>query len=384
MKTLKLYDKNSYIKEFNANVLSCEEYNENYAVVLSETAFFPEGGGQGSDKGYLDNAEVFDVQITDEKIFHITDKPLPVGVTVTGIIDWHRRFDFMQQHSGEHIISGIAHKLFGCENVGFHLGEDIVTLDFDKPLEKTEIEKLEKLSNEAVFKNLNFYTYYPDSETLKNLTYRSKKELDGDIRIVEIEDTDMCACCAPHVKCSGEIGIIKFISTERLRGGVRIEIKCGTRALNDYCEKFDNTLKISNKLCVKQNETADAVDRLLGQIAELKFELTGYKKHIIASKVENFENSAEITASFEENFDMKELQNFADSLFKTYGGIRAVLSDRQDGFSFVISGEDKALQDFFACFKAEFSVKGGGRNGMVQGTVLAKREEIENFFGELK
>ena len=380
MKTIKLYDDNSYIKDFYATVLSCEEFGENYAVLLDKTAFFPEGGGQGSDTGTLGNASVLDVQIKDDEIYHITDSCLPVGDTVCGVIDWKRRFDFMQQHSGEHIISGIANKLYGCENVGFHLGEAIVTLDFDMPLRADELKKLEALSNEAVFKNLEFYTYYPDDETLKNLSYRSKKELEGDIRIVEIEDTDICACCAPHVKNSGEIGIIKFMSSESLRGGVRIEIKCGTRAFNDYCEKFDNTLKISNKLCVKQNETAEAVDRLLCQMNELKFELTGYKKQIIASKVANFENSAEITACFEENFDMKELQAFADMLYKTYGGIRAVFSKKNDGFSFVFCSDEEKLQALFARFKSEFSVKGGGRGNMLQGTVEAQKEALEKFF----
>lgn len=380
MKTVKLYDQDSHLTEFEATVIDSYPFADGFATILDSTAFFPEGGGQASDIGFLDDAKVYDVQINEEIIYHYTTKQFEKGTKVKGKINFKRRFDFMQQHSGEHIISGIAHKLYGCENVGFHLGLDIVTLDFDKPLEKTEIEKLEKLSNEAVFKNLNFYTYYPDSETLKKLSYRSKKELEGDIRIVEIEDTDMCACCAPHVKKSGEIGIIKFMSSESLRGGVRIEIKCGTRAFNDYCEKFDNTLKISNKLCVKQNETAEAVDRLLCQMNELKFELTGYKKQTIASKVANFENSAEITACFEENFDMKELQAFADMLYKTYGGIRAVFSKKNDGFSFVFCSDEEKLQALFARFKSEFSVKGGGRGNMLQGTVEAQKEALEKFF----
>ena len=383
MKTVKLYDENSFIKEFYATVISCEEFGENYAVLLDKTAFFPEGGGQGSDLGTLGNANVLDVQIKGDEIHHITDDSLAVGDTVCGVIDWKRRFDFMQQHSGEHIVSGIANKLFGCENVGFHLGEEIVTLDFDKPLDKYQLKKLELLSNEVIFKNLNFYTYYPDEKTLKNLTYRSKKELDGDIRIVEIEDTDICACCAPHVKKSGEIGIIKFISSESLRGGVRIEIKCGTRALNDILDKYDNIQKISKALCVKQNETAEAVDRLLAQVSELKFQLTGLKKHIISEKIEFFNLASQLSAEFEENYDIKEMQLLADGLYKNYGGIRAVFSKREDGFSFVIRGKENELEEFFSRFKVEFSVKGGGRNGMVQGTVFAKEKEIEKFFGEI-
>ncbi len=383
MKTVKLYDEDSFIKEFYATVISCEEFGENYAVLLDKTAFFPEGGGQASDLGTLGNANVLDVQIKGDEIYHITDDSLAVGDIVCGVIDWKRRFDFMQQHSGEHIISGVANKLFDCENVGFHLGEEIVTLDFDKPLDKYQLKKLELLSNEVIFKNLNFYTYYPDEKTLENLTYRSKKELDGDIRIVEIEDTDICACCAPHVKKSGEIGIIKFISSESLRGGVRIEIKCGTRALIDILDKYDNIQKISKALCVKQNETAEAVDRLLNQISEQKFEITDLKRQIISAKVSSFRNEKDISCVFEGNFDMKELQSFADLLYKTYGGIRAVFSKKNDGFSFVICGDEAKLQTLFTRFKSEFSVKGGGRNGMVQGTVFAKENEIEKFFGEI-
>ncbi len=378
--TEKLYDRDSHLQEFSAAVISCEEYFENWAVELSATAFFPEGGGQGSDRGFIDNAKVSDVQVKDGKIIHITDSPLPIGETVTGTLDFNRRFDFMQQHSGEHIVSGVAHSLYGCENVGFHLGEDIVTLDFDKPLSKEQILKIEALSNKAVFENRNFYTYYPDEEQLKNLTYRSKKELEGAVRIVEIEGIDMCACCAPHVKTSGEIGIIKLLGTETIRGGIRIEIKCGNRALTDYNEKYDNIRSISAQLCTKQNETADAVSRLLNQISELKFEITSLKREIISQKVSSFNPQSDITAEFEENFDIKELQHYSDSLYKNYGGIRAVLSRSENGYSFAICGEDEPLSKFFAEFKAKFNVRGGGRNGMVQGTVLAEKQEIIDFF----
>lgn len=378
--TEKLYDKDSHLKEFSATVLSCEEYFENWAVELSSTAFFPEGGGQGSDRGFIDNAKVFDVQIKDEKIIHITDSPLPVGKNVTGTLDFDRRFDFMQQHSGEHVVSGVAHSLYGCENVGFHLGEDIVTLDFDKPLSKEQILKIENLSNKAVFENRIIYTYYPDEEQLKNLAYRSKKELEGAVRIVEIEGVDMCACCAPHVKTSGEIGLIKLLGVETLRGGVRIEIKCGNRALCDYNEKYDNIRRISAQLCTKQSETADAVTRLSNQIGNLKFQIAALKREIITQKVSAFIPKSDITAEFEDGFDIKELQYYCDALYKKCGGIRAVLSQTENGYSFAVCGEDELLNKFFAEFKTTFNVRGGGRNGMVQGTVFAEREKITDFF----
>lgn len=378
--TVKLYDNDSHLKQFEANVISCEEYGEHYAVILDRTVFFPEAGGQESDRGTLENSNVLDVQINEENIIHITDYPLPCGSRVLGNIDWNRRFDFMQQHSGEHIVSGVAHKIFGCENVGFHLSEDIVTLDFDKPLKRDEIKRIEKMANEAVFANHSVFTYYPDSDTLSNLEYRSKKELEGDIRIVEVENTDICACCAPHVSTTGEIGIIKLLGTEALRGGVRIEMKCGQRALEDYSCKYENAQKISSMLCVKQNEIATAVEKAIENASLLKNEITDLKRKIVDFKVKAFSPQFEITAEFEKGLDIKELQHYADALYNAKGGIRGVFSESDDGFSFAICGDAERLDSFFRKFKENFTVKGGGRNGMVQGSVFSEKSEIEKFF----
>ncbi len=378
--TKKLYDIDSHLKEFKSRVTECYETPKGFATVLEATAFFPEAGGQASDKGFIDGVEVFDVQIDNEKIMHYTEKTFEVGKEVECRLDWERRFDFMQQHSAEHIVSGVAHRLYGCENVGFHLSTDIVTLDFDKPLSDEQILKIEKEANEAVFNNVAFRTYYPDKETLDTLNYRSKKELEGDIRIVEIENTDICACCAPHVNTGAEIGIIKLLGTEKIRGGIRIELKAGRRAIADYNCKFDNVRKISAKLCVKQNETAEAVDRVLEQISGLKGEISFLKKSLIDEKIKGFDSVDTVTAHFEENLDMKELQHYADALFKSKGGIRAVFSPAADGYSFAICGEEASLKTFFEDFKSRFNVKGGGRGTMVQGTVFENQEEIEKYF----
>lgn len=378
--TKKLYDVDSHSTKFEATVIDSYPLDDGFVTILDQTAFFPEGGGQASDIGFIDEAKVYDVQIKDEIIYHYTTNQFQKGDKVNGKIDFERRFDFMQQHSGEHIVSGVAHSLYGCENVGFHLGIDIVTLDFDKPLTKEQILKIETLANEAVFKNVKFNTYYPDEQTLSTLNYRSKKELEGAVRIVEIENTDVCACCAPHVNTAAEIGIIKLLDSEKLRGGVRIEMKCGKRALEDYNEKYDNVRKISSLLAIKQNEVAKGVERLLDTISDQKFKITGLKKQIIDSKVLNFENNLEKTCVFESDLEIKELQIYADALYKNYGGIRAVLSESENGFSFAICGESDSLDEFFKKFKTEFTVKGGGRNGMVQGTVENTKENIEKFF----
>ncbi len=380
--TEKLYDIDSHLKEFYATVVDSYEKADGYIVVLDRTAFFAEGGGQPSDTGYINGVRVSDVRIEDGIIYHYTDKPFQKGETVMGKLDALRRFDFMQQHSAEHIVSGIAHKYYGCENVGFHLSEDIVTLDFDKQLNKEEILRIEELSNEAVFKNVKINAYYPKKEALRSLTYRSKKEIEGDVRIVEIEGVDACACCAPHVNYSGEIGLIKLLGFEKLRGGVRIELKAGKRALCDYNEKYSNVLKISNALCVKQNEAAVAVERLTEQIGELKFELTGLKKQMLDQRLSLFNPENEISALFLEGLDIKELQSAADMLYKKFGGIRAVISPTENGFSFAACGEAKVLDILFAEFRQTFNVKGGGRNGMVQGTVSGDRPELENFWNK--
>jgi len=381
--TEKLFDLDSEIKQFTATVLSCEEYHENWAVVLQKTAFFPEAGGQKSDRGTLGNANVLDVQIEGEIITHIVDAPLKVGETIEGNLDFNRRFDFMQQHTGEHIVSGAAHRLFGCTNVGFHLSEEIVTVDFDKPLKREQILEIERVANQKVFANTPVKAYFPSDEELETLEYRSKKELEGAIRIVEIVDADMCACCAPHVKTTGQVGLIKLLDVETLRGGVRIEMKCGMSALDDYNDKYSNVQQIAKDLCVKQTEAALGVNRLFEQISVLKYELNGIKRRELEGKINSFVPSGDKTSMFASGFEIKDLQTAAAALYKKAGGIRGVFSAKDESFAFAICGDEAALQPFFADFKARFTVKGGGRGPMVQGSVTAKEEEIKKFFGEI-
>ncbi len=381
--TEKLYDIDSHIKEFEATVLDSYPAADGFLTVLDRTAFFPEAGGQASDIGLLNDAKVYDVQIKDEIIHHYTTRKFEKGERVKGVIDWSRRFDFMQQHSGEHIVSGVAHRLYGCENVGFHLGADIVTLDFDKMLTRDEILKIEAEANEVVFQNRKFYTYYPDEQTLNSLNYRSKKQLQGAVRIVEIEETDMCACCAPHVNEAAEIGIIKLLDSEKLRGGVRIEMKCGRRALSDYNDRYKNAVQISSLLCAKQNEIAEAVKKQLENIEHLKYEIGGLKRRIIADLSSSFATDEPFTVLFQEGFDVKELQLLSDALHKKAGGIRAVFSGSDSEYAFAVCGNADKLDCWFKEFKTRLTVRGGGRNGMVQGTVLNTKEEILGVINEL-
>ncbi len=379
--TEKLYDKDSHLKEFTGAVLSCEKAGEKYAVVLNQTAFFPEGGGQQSDRGYIGDAYISDVQIKNGEILHYADKPLSVGQAYDCKIDFDFRFRNMQNHSGEHIISGIVHRLYGFNNVGFHLGAEM-TMDFDGELTRRQLDEIEDLANKAVYENLPVKAYYPTDEELKQLDYRSKLDLKENVRIVEIKGVDVCACCAPHVKATGEIGVIKILDFEKYKGGVRLLVKCGADALRDYREKYKNVLEISNLLSAKQFEVSAAVVRLNEQLSAEKAETAALKKRLIAEKAAGFAPDTDKTAVFEDGLDIKELQLLADALCKKAGGIRGAFSKTDGGFAFAICGEETALGEFFAKFKAALNVRGGGRNGIRQGTVCADRAETERFFTE--
>ena len=379
--TEKLYDKDSHLKEFTGTVLSCKKTGEKYAVTLNRTAFFPEGGGQQSDRGYIGDAYISDVQIKNGEILHFADKPLSVGQAYDCKLDFDFRFRNMQNHSGEHIISGIVHRLYGFNNVGFHLGAEM-TMDFDGELTRRQLDEIEDLANKAVYENLPVKAYYPTDEELESLDYRSKLDLKENVRIVEIKGVDVCACCAPHVKATGEIGIIKILDFEKYKGGVRLLVKCGADALRDYREKYKNVLEISNLLSAKQPTVSAAVVRLNEQLSAEKAAAAALKKRLITEKAAGFAPDTDKTAVFENGLDIKELQLLADALCKKAGGIRGAFSGADGAFSFAICGGETALGNFFAKFKAAFNTRGGGRNGIRQGTVCADRAEIEGLFKE--
>lgn len=368
--TVKLYDIDSHLSEFTATVISCE----NSVAVLDKTAFFPEGGGQTADTGFIDGVRVNDVQIKDGVIYHYLEKDIEIGKTVDCKLDWDERFRKMQNHSGEHIISGIVHSLFGFDNVGFHLSKTEMTMDFNGMLTREDLLKVEYLANKAVWENVKFNCYYPES--LEDLEYRSKLDLSEDVRIVEIENYDRCACCAPHVNSSSEIGIIKILDFEKCKGGARLWVKCGADALADYNLKYQNGLKISSLLCAQQNNIAEAVEKLIETEGELKFKITDLKRRLIAEKVKAFRDDSDITAEFEADMDVKELQLYADRLYKKAGGIRAVFSGKDNEYLFAIVGDELPLQELFKKLKGTLNIRGGGRGSIVQGTVFATKTEI--------
>ncbi len=376
--TQKLYEADAYLSEFTATVTDCVQMGKSFKTVLNKTAFFPEGGGQSADTGFLNDVRVFDVQIENDVIYHYTDKPFEVGSNVVGKLDFDRRFNFMQNHTGEHIVSGLSHRLFGVNNVGFHLGEELVTLDFDRELTRAQLDEVEYLANKVVWSNLPINTYYPTDAELKTTDYRSKKDINGAVRLVNIKDTDICACCAPHVKNTGEIGVIKLLDTERMRGGIRIVLKCGNFALQDYKNKYTNIAQIASLLSSKQENSADAVVLLNNKLTAEIGNTIALKRKIAELTVQAVPSTQNCV--FVDNCDIKDLQLIADKLHKTHGGIKGAFSGCDNNYNFAVCGDDNELQEFFGNFKCEFNVRGGGRGGMVQGSVNANKAQIKLFF----
>ncbi len=379
--TEKLYDFDSYITEFDAIVLSCEETEKGYKTELDKTVFFPNEGGQSCDTGTINGIEITDVIIDGDKIYHYSNSAFEVGSQVLGKIDFSERYRKMQNHTGEHIICGIANSLYNCENVGFHLGADYVTMDLDKPLSSEEIEKIEILSNEAIYKNADIRAYYPEKDELATLVYRSKSDISGSIRIVKIDGIDMCACCAPHVKKTGEVGIIKILDRISYKGGVRLTISCGFDAFKDYCERLKRNVYISTLLSAKQEEVGSAVNKLMEDISNLKNEL-GKKNEVITKLyVDSVQSTDENICLFAENLSNGEMRHIANAVKEKTPKIAAIFSGNDEsGYSYVISSKNIDLKEMSKEINLALSGKGGGTREMIQGNVSSSKRIIEEYF----
>ena len=381
--TEKLYYLDSYTKAFTALVLGCEKADNSYRILLDKTAFFPEGGGQAADTGMIDRAEVWDVQEKDGLIFHFSTNPVDVGTEVACSVFWDKRFRRMQNHSGEHIISGIVHRLFGLENVGFHLGSELVTIDFNGCLNSDELCRVEYLANEAVCKNVPIYSRFPDENVLPLIDFRSKKEISGATRLVYIEGYDVCACCAPHVSRTGEIGLIKIVNSEKYKGGVRLGVLCGFDALADVNKKYRNNAEISALLSAKADETADAVRRLLDDEQADKRMISALKKQLADLTTDSLKESDGNLCVFTNGFDFEMLRQIVNRGVDLCEGVCAAFSGSDgDGYIYIIGSRRVDLRASAGKINAALCGRGGGRPEMIQGSVSAKREEIETLFSE--
>ncbi len=379
MKTRKLYYENSYIDEFDATVLSCVKSDDCFKIILDKTAFFPEGGGQRADTGFIGEVSVLDVQEENGEVVHFCNSPADEGVVYSCKIDFTTRFRRMQQHSGEHIVSGIVNKLYGYDNAGFHMEESYVTIDFNGELTREQLDEVEDKANEAVYKNYTINCFFPKEAELSTLQYRSKLDLTENVRLVEIENTDLCACCAPHVNKTGEIGIIKILDFMRHRGGVRLVMKSGYYAMLDYREKYADIYQISNLLSSKQNEVFEAVERQKNQLENTDRAFKQYMLSVAENSKENIiisNNIAYLITSSFSNDMMREIVNYgmekADLCFVFSG-------DDKEGYSYIAGSLTLNMKDVAKEVNSSLFGRGGGRDTMIQGKCSASKKDIIDF-----
>lgn len=380
MATQKLYYLDAHQKTFTAAVLSCVPGKHGYDVVLDRTCFYPEGGGQPGDTGSLSGVRVTDTHERGDEIVHFCDAPLVVGETVEGAIDYDRRFSFMQLHSGEHILSGIVHRRFGYENVGFHMGTDFVTIDFSGMLGPDDLAAVEAEANEWIWKNIPIRITWPSPDELAAIPYRSKKELTGQVRIVTIPDVDICACCGTHVSNTGEIGFVKIFSCVKFHDGVRLEILCGRRALQYMSALVEQNRRVSGLLSAKPLQTADAAARLLEAEAALKLRAAQLEEQVFAQKAQALAGAGNVLL-FEPPMTPDSVRRLTDLVMTACGGRAAVFAGSDaEGYKYAVGEADGDLRQFVKELNAELHGRGGGKPFFAQGSVAASRAGIEAFF----
>jgi len=379
--TEKLYEQDAFLIKFEATVLSCDKGKKGFDVILDRTAFYPEGGGQPWDTGKLGDTKVLEVHSREGEVVHTCSHPLEPGTAVAGVIDWDRRFDLMQQHSGEHIVSGLAHHLWGCENVGFHMGAEVITIDFDRPLTEQQLATLEETANWHIWQvNLPVNITYPSPQELEQIHYRSKKELTGQVRIVEFPGADCCACCGTHVQHPSQVGLVKLLSMEKFRDGVRIQLVCGGRAFRYLNRTWDQNVQVSRSLSAKPFETAGAVAKLLAKNGELKARVMSLEESHFAALAAQYTGAGDVVL-FEDGLSPDALRRLCDAVLRTCGGRCACFSGSDGwGYKYAVGQAGGDLRDLAKEMRQTLGGGGGGKPDFIQGNVQAKREEIEAFF----
>lgn len=381
---VKLYYEDSHLAEFTARVLTCGKTENGFAVTLDRTAFFPEGGGQSADTGVIGGARVLDAQEKDGEILHYTDAPLTPGETYACRIDWAQRFSRMQNHSGEHIVSGLVHKLYGYDNVGFHMGAECVTIDFNGELTGDDLAEVERLANEAVTKNLTVTAAFPTPDELAKTDYRSKKELLGAVRLVTIEGVDVCACCAPHVTRTGEIGAVKFLGSMRHRGGVRIDMVSGGMAYEIFRREHESVAAISAALSAKQTGVCEAVERLMDENGTLRLKIGDLARELVAARLSAMEYREGNICIFDSVLPEAALRELVNGTEAKCSGIAAAFSGSDaSGWRYIIGSESVDLRAAARTINAGIGGRGGGTARMIQGSATKSMLEIRNFLNNL-
>ena len=380
--TRKLYYEDCHLAEFTAQVTACEETPKGWEIQLDATAFYPEGGGQACDLGAIGDATVLDVRERDDAIIHLCDRPLEVGIDVFCRLDYVRRFDLMQQHSGEHIISGIIHAKYGYHNVGFHMGPNMITIDFDGPIPAEDLPGIELAANQAIWQNLPLHIWYPSEAELPTVGYRSKRALPWPVRVVEVPGYDKCACCGTHVAFTGEIGVIKLFSVIKFHDGVRMEMACGSRALAALNHAFDQNRQVSQAFSAKITETGDAARKMNEALAAEKFRATSLQKQLFRHTAESYVNQAHVI-HFEGGLDPTLVRDLADIIAGKITGTAAVFSGTdEDGYSFCLMTRNGDLRALGKTMTQTLGGRGGGKPIFQQGRVNGTESQIREFFAK--
>ena len=379
METRKLYYEDCHLSRFSARVLRCETGVDGFRVVLSATAFYPEGGGQPGDTGTLGGTAVLDTREDRGEIVHLCREPLTVGETVEGIIDYDRRFGFMQQHTGEHMVSGILHRLLGLHNTGFHIGAEGVTVDFDGVVPPELLPEIEVEANRGVWRNVPLHIFTPSPEELPNVTYRTKRALPWPVRIVEIPGFDSCACCGIHCAATGEVGSVKLFSSIPFRGGSRMVMACGGLALEILNRAYQQNKLVSQAFSAPMDETGAAADRMNDLLARQKYRISALERRIWDGIAEGYRGKGN-AVHFEPGLDGTGIRELADRIAASCGGVAAVFSGEEGNYGFCLASREEDLRPLGKRLTQSLHGRGGGKPGFQQGTVKASRQEIEAFF----
>ena len=381
MEVRKLYYEDSHLKTFTAVVTGCRQEKDGYAVTLDATAFYPTGGGQNCDLGTLGTANVLDVKEQGEDIIHLCDSPLEEGSTVEGTIDWARRFDHMQQHSGEHLVMGRIYEKFGYHNVGFHMGTGLVTIDLDGPLTWEDLMEIERKTNAIIWENRPVKVWYPSLEELPNVKYRSKKALPWPVRIVEFSGADVCACCGTHVKFTGEIGLVKFVSCIKFKEGVRIELASGKRAMDLFRNIFEQNRQVSQTFSAKILETGAAAQKFSDMLVQEKYRVVGLQRKVFSTIADSYAGK-ERALHFEEGLTPGQVRELADAIAERADMAVVLSGEDEAGYAVCIISKNTDTKELGKSMNAALNGRGGGKPGAFQGNLKATRAQIEAFFAK--
>ena len=380
MITEKLFYEDQYMRDFDAEVISClPRPDGSFGIILDRTAFYPEGGGQPGDRGMIGSSVVSDTIEECGEIVHVCDSPAQQGSKVCCSIDWDRRFDLMQQHTGEHIISGMICRELHCDNVGFHLGEDTVTIDYNAPADLERILAIEEAANRYIMEDHRAEIFWPNRDELEKLSYRSKKELDGDVRIVSFPGADICACCGTHLSSSAQAGPVKVLSVKRFHEGIRIELLCGKRALDHLMTCWRENSAVGRELSAPFDSTHSALLRFIDQTDKLKVRIAELEEENFSLTADRYAGAGDVCI-IKEPMDTDSLRRLCEAVYSVCGGTCAVFSGTGENYRYALMAADDRLQDICRDINSSLSGKGGGRNGLAQGSVNADESSIRDHF----